>query len=109
VAYSNELKIAFGVEGELIAQHGAVSREVAEAMADAARRRLEADVGIGITGVAGPDELEGKPVGTVYTAVTDGLKKRSIQAIYPRSRPEIKHQAALGALFEMRRLLLEKD
>ena len=108
VAYSNELKIAFGVEAKLIAHYGAVSYEVAEAMAEAVRSRLGTDVGIGITGVAGPSELEGKPVGTVYTAVSDGVKKRVIHTLYPPPRQQIKQRAAFGALFELRKLLLER-
>ncbi|MDD5092947.1 MAG: CinA family protein, partial [Dehalococcoidia bacterium] len=59
-------------------------------------------------GVAGPDELEGKPVGTVYIGITDGEITRSIHVAFPQQRPRIKRYAAMGALFELRRLLLEK-
>ena len=107
VAYSNEMKMAFGVDPELITQHGAVSSQVAEAMAAAARNRLGADVGIGITGVAGPDELEGKPAGTVYIGITDGIITRSIHTAFPQHRLRIKRYAAMGALAELRRLLLD--
>ena len=56
MSYSNAAKTALlGVPAEMIEQHGAVSPEVARAMADGARAALDADVGIGITGVAGPD------------------------------------------------------
>jgi nicotinamide-nucleotide amidase len=74
VAYSNEAKTALlGVPAEMIAEHGAVSPEVARALADGARERFGADVGIGITGVAGPGGgTEAKPVGYVCFCVTTG-------------------------------------
>lgn len=74
VAYSNEAKTALlDVPAEMIAEHGAVSPEVARALADGARERFGADVGIGITGVAGPDGgTEAKPVGYVCLCVTTG-------------------------------------
>jgi nicotinamide-nucleotide amidase len=72
VAYSNEAKTALlGVPADMIATHGAVSPEVARALADGARDRFGADVGIGITGVAGPDGgTPAKPVGYVCFCVT---------------------------------------
>lgn len=77
VAYSNAAKTALlGVPAEMIAEHGAVSPEVARALADGARERFGADVGIGITGVAGPGGgTEAKPVGYVCFCVTtaDGV------------------------------------
>ena len=68
VAYSNELKEReLGVPAELIAEHGAVSAEVAEAMAHGARERLGVDVSVAVTGIAGPGGgTEEKPVGLVY-------------------------------------------
>jgi len=107
VSYTNEVKIACGVSADLIAQHGAVSAEVAEAMASAARQRLEADIGVGITGVAGPDELEGKPPGTVHIAVDNGVNKRTVAASYRPGRLTVKRMATTSALLEIRRLLLE--
>ena len=107
VAYSNEMKIAAGVDPKLITQHGAVSAQVAEAMAEAARKQLGADIGIGITGVAGPDEIEGKTVGTVYIGIADGTVTRSIRTVFPQHRLRIKRYAAMEALAELRRLLIE--
>ena len=74
VAYSNEAKTALlGVPADTIAAHGAVSPEVARALADGARARFGADVGVGITGVAGPDGgTPAKPVGYVCLCVTTG-------------------------------------
>jgi nicotinamide-nucleotide amidase len=109
VAYSNEMKAAFGVAPELITQHGAISSPVAEAMAVAARSCLGTDIGIGITGVAGPEELEGKPVGTVCIGITDGTRTRSTRTIFPQHRQQIKLYAATGALSKLRRFLRDAD
>ena len=71
-AYSKEIKHqVLGVPEELLEKYGAVSAEVASAMAVGARRVGQADLGIGITGVAGPETSEGKPVGTVFIALAD--------------------------------------
>lgn len=69
VSYSTELKVQMGVPQEVIDQHGAVSVETARAMAHAIREQLDADYGLGITGVAGPESQEDKPVGTAYIAI----------------------------------------
>jgi len=69
VSYSTELKAQMGVPREILEQYGAVSEQTARAMAHAVRQQLRADIGLGITGVAGPDLQEGKPVGTVHIAV----------------------------------------
>lgn len=68
-AYSIQLKEQMGVPHETIEQYGTVSEQTARAMAHAVREQLGADFGIGITGVAGPDTQEGKPVGTVHIAI----------------------------------------
>lgn len=106
VAYTNEVKVAWGVDAALIAAHGAVSAPVAEAMAQAVRERLGASYGIGVTGVAGPDPLEGKAPGTVFIAVADERGAQVFPATYPPRRPEVKFRATIGALFHLRRLLL---
>ena len=108
VAYSNEIKISSGVNAGIIDTYGAVSSEVAEAMAIAAKDRLEADLGIGTTGVAGPEELEGKPVGTVYIGLTDGKTTRSVRTGFPQHRRRIKHYAAMNALNELRKMLTQE-
>jgi nicotinamide-nucleotide amidase len=69
VSYSSELKVQMGVPAETIERFGAVSPETARAMAEAVRHLLRTDYGIGVTGVAGPDKQEEKPVGTVYIAI----------------------------------------
>ena len=108
VSYSNEAKIALGVDAHLIERCGAVSREVAEAMAEAARQRLKADIGIGITGVAGPDTLEGKAPGQVYMAICDSQGTESLEAPYPPlGRHRVRGLATVHALFWLRQRLLE--
>jgi nicotinamide-nucleotide amidase len=106
VAYSDEAKISCGVDPALIARHGAISPEVAGAMAKAARIRLGADIGVGVAGGAGLEELEGKPTGIAYIAIDDGKNERVIRGIYPPLRPEVKRRAATNALFELRKALL---
>jgi nicotinamide-nucleotide amidase len=69
VTYSSDMKIQMGVPREILDQYGAVSEEAARAMAHAVRERLGTAFGVAITGVAGPETDEGKPVGTVYIAV----------------------------------------
>lgn len=106
VSYTNEVKVAYGVDASLLSSHGAVSPEVAVSMAEAVRGRLAADIGVGITGVAGPDPLEGKRAGTVHIAICDSTGARTVRGAYPPLRPEVKRRAANHALFELRRGLL---
>lgn len=107
VAYSNETKIAHGVDAKLIEQYGAVSPQVAAAMAVASRQRLDADVGVGITGVVGPDALEGKPVGTVHIAIDTPCRSSTFQANLPFTRLRAKRLAITAALFHLRGILFE--
>ena len=106
VTYTNEAKIASGVNPDLIARHGAVSPAVAADMARAARERLQSNIGIGITGVAGPAEMEGKPAGTVFIAIDNQKELKLIEGRYPPLRHQVKRRATYNALFELRRLLL---
>jgi len=107
VAYSAQMKTAFGVDAALLARQGTIDPEVAAAMAQAARLRLEADIGIGITGVAGPAEVEGKPVGTVHIAIDSEGKRSSLSVLYPPRRHEVKRRAVYSALFKLRQFLLD--
>jgi len=109
VTYSNEMKAEYGVDSGLLAKHGAVSSQVSEAMAEAVRNRLGADIGIGITGVAGPEKREDKPIGTIYIGISDRKETRSIHAIFPQHRPRIKRYAVMSALNELRHLLLQSQ
>ncbi len=105
VTYTNEAKIAYGVKPDLIERHGAVSPQVAADMARAARAGLAADIGIGITGVAGPAEMEGKPAGTVFIAIDNGKENKLIEGHYPPLRHQVKRRAVYHALFELRKML----
>jgi nicotinamide-nucleotide amidase len=108
VVYSNAAKAALaGVDPAVIERVGAVSPEVAEALADGARERLAADVGVGITGVAGPGGgTEAKPVGLVCISVTaaDGRLTRSVNL--PGDRADVRDRSSTVAMHLVRRLLL---
>ena len=110
VAYSAQMKMGLGVSADLIEKHGVISGEVAEAMAAAARRNLDAGYGIGITGVAGDDEIEGKPPGTMHIAVAGTLgPAETISYTFYQGRPATKRRAVTTALFLLRRTLLARD
>jgi nicotinamide-nucleotide amidase len=110
VTYANEAKTALaGVPAELIERVGAVSGEVAEAMADGVRQALGATIGIGVTGVAGPGGgSEEKPVGTVWFCVSDADGRLTRRALLPGNRSDIRDRATTVALHLLRRLLLEE-
>ncbi|MBI2304831.1 MAG: competence/damage-inducible protein A [Chloroflexi bacterium] len=108
VSYTNQTKMALGIEPELLSRYGAVSPEVAEAMAATCRQRLGADIGVSTTGVAGPDLLEGKPVGTVHIGVVDGHKKHITSHRFQPNRLSVKRRGALTALVQLRRFLLSQ-
>jgi nicotinamide-nucleotide amidase len=107
VAYADAVKVsALGVPRELIDQHGAVSAEVAAAMARGVRGRLGADVGVGVTGIAGPGgATPDKPVGLVYVSVSAPDAERTIDFNYPSDRAAIRSRAAVAALHLVRRVL----
>ncbi len=100
VCYSNELKTAWAdVPPELIQAKGAVSSEVAIALAEGIRRRVGSTFGVGVTGVAGPSGgSEEKPVGTVHIALSHagGVKERGVR--FPGDRESIRFQASQVAL-----------
>lgn len=107
VAYSNELKRSeLGVDEELIEEYGAISAEVAEAMARGARERLGADVTIAVTGVAGPGGgTEEKPVGLVYFHAETPEGGRGLFFSFPGDRESIRRRSVVGSLHLVRRLL----
>lgn len=98
VAYTAESKIAYGVSPETIQRYGLVSEETALAMATAAKIFLNASVGIGVTGVAGPEPMEDKPQGLVYIGIALPSGTRVIKGQYPPGRDLVKARATLGAL-----------
>ena len=99
VSYSMGAKARFGVPTDTLTAHGAVSAETASAMAEAARRELNATYGLATTGVAGPDELEGHPVGTVFVGLAgpDGTQTQCYR-FPPLGREAVRLRAAYAAL-----------
>ncbi|WIG57838.1 MAG: ADP-ribose pyrophosphatase/nicotinamide-nucleotide amidase [Ktedonobacterales bacterium] len=108
VAYSAEMKMQWGVPRETIDTFGVISVETARAMAEASRERLGASIGIGITGIAGPDAQEGKPVGTVHIAVASDGRVSDTSQRFRGARTEIKWRAAITAL-NLLRLHLHRE
>jgi nicotinamide-nucleotide amidase len=114
VTYSNDLKTAFaGVDKGLIEQHGAVSSQVAKAMAEGIRKKAGATLGLAVTGIAGPSGgTEEKPVGLVYIAVSDGKETEVVQknfsglATTQNIRERVRNLSAQAALDMVRRRLM---
>ena len=107
VAYANEVKVGeLGVPQALIDEHGAVSAEVAEAMAHGVRERMGVDVGVSVTGVAGPGGgSEEKPVGLVYFHVSTPEGSEGGTFSFPGDRDSIRRRAVVGSLQLVRRML----
>ena len=106
-AYSVKVKEDMGVPHDIIEQYGVISEETAKAMAHAIRERFDADYGVGITGIAGPEKQEDKPVGTVHVAIEgpEGV----VTAMGPGwrgGREDVKRHSVLTAL-NLLRLHLE--
>jgi nicotinamide-nucleotide amidase len=96
-----------GVDAQMIERHGAVSREVAVALADGIRERCGATIGLGITGIAGPaGGTEEKPVGLVYVAVSDAEGIDWIEKRFAGDRGGIRFYASQQALDLVRRRLM---
>ena len=108
VAYANEAKVRLlGVPSDLIAEYGAVSAEVAEAMAEGVRLRAGTDFGLSVTGIAGPGGgSEGKPVGLVYIALSDAAHTEHRKLMLPGDRQLIRSRASQAALDLVRRRLI---
>lgn len=108
VVYSNALKTDFAdVPEETIEEYGAVSREVAEALAKGIRRKTGATFGVGITGIAGPSgATETKPVGLVYISITDGAHTEVVEKRFMGDRDRVRLWASQQALDMIRRRLM---
>jgi nicotinamide-nucleotide amidase len=99
VAYATDLKAALlGVDGDLLAQEGAVHPRVAAQMADGVRRRLGATWGLATTGVAGPDPQDGRPPGTVYLGVAGPADVRSVGLVIAGDRAAVRRGTVDAAL-----------
>ena len=106
LVYATDTKAALaGVPDDVLATDGAVSDETARALARGARERLGATWGVGVTGVAGPEAQEGKPVGTVHVAVDGPTGVRSVTRRLPGDRQRVRLLAVTGALDLLRRQL----
>src|SRR5437763_101953 len=108
VVYDNTLKTSFSdVPASLIKEHGAVSKEVAIALANGIRKRCASTLAIAITGVAGPGGgTKEKPVGLVYSALADGKKPEVLERKFPGDRDRVRMYASQQALDMVRRKLI---
>ena len=107
VSYCNEIKNALlGVPAEILESAGAVSAPVAEAMAEGAKKALNADIAVSVTGLAGPggDEF-GNPVGTVFIGYSDEKVTVSKHFLFSGTREEIRSQAVVETL----KLIMEQN
>lgn len=105
ISYCNEIKHhLLGVDKTVLSRCGAVSAPVAEAMAAGARKALQADVAVSVTGLAGPGGDEyGNPVGTVFIGYSDAKVLTSDHYVFQGSREEIRQQAVCAAMDLIRR------
>jgi nicotinamide-nucleotide amidase len=108
VVYSNDLKTLFAdIPPLMIEAHGAVSKEVAQALAENIREICKADIGVGVTGIAGPGGgTEEKPVGLVYIAVSNGFKNDVVHRRFFGDRERVRRWASQMALDMVRRMLM---
>jgi nicotinamide-nucleotide amidase len=108
VAYSNDLKEKLlGVDPSLIVAHGAVSTEVARAMAEGVRHETGADIGVSVTGIAGPTGgTQEKPVGTVFIGLATATETEVIHCRFSGNRWQVQELTAVKSLDIIRRLLL---
>jgi nicotinamide-nucleotide amidase len=111
VAYANDVKEReLGVPAALLEEHGAVSAEVAAAMAHGAREQLGVDVAVSVTGIAGPDGgTPEKPIGLVYLHVETPDESRGREFSFPGDRASIRARSVVGALHLVRRLVQSRD
>src|SRR5437763_10667032 len=107
-SYSNDAKtLSLAVDSELILKHGAVSAEVAEAMAEGVRHRADTEFGLSVTGIAGPGGgTEEKPVGLVFIALSDDAHTEHRKLMLPGDRHLIRWRASQAALDLLRRRLI---
>ena len=99
VVYATDLKTALaGVPADLLAAHGPVSPETAAALAEGVRLRCAATWGVGLTGVAGPDPVDGHGPGRVYLGLSDGARTDVVRLDLPGDRAEVRSAAVDAAV-----------
>ena len=99
VTYCNEAKnIVLGVSTETLSEHGAISAETAKEMAEGIRKVMDADIGVSVTGNAGPGAAEEKPVGLVYIGVSSENYSTVLKNHFEGDRVSVREQAADSAL-----------
>jgi PncC family amidohydrolase len=109
VAYTADAKRAHGVPVPILEQYGTVAAETAHAMAEAVAREFAADAGLATTGVAGPSEVEGKPVGTFYIAHDFKGQRKVVHSHWSTTRLELKRRAVMDAMYLIWRMLEEQQ
>jgi nicotinamide-nucleotide amidase len=105
IAYNEASRTVFGLDPKCVSRYGTVSTETCESMAAIAREKLGTSIGLGLTGVMGPAEIEGQSIGTIYISLDDGRHRYNLSKNYPGNRLQIKQRAVTAALFELRRIL----
>ncbi len=106
VTYATGAKVQMGVPAEVVERHGVISRETAEAMAATVRRTLQADIGVGITGIAGGSPVEGQPPGTMHIALAHDAAVEYAYWRYYQGRVATKRRVQQQVLSMLRRHLL---
>jgi len=106
VAYSRVAREALGVSATILDEHGTIAQRTTQALAQAARERAQADVAVATTGVAGPNESEGKPVGLLHIVVDVQGRQMCYETRYSTTRTEYKRRGALEALYHLWRELV---
>lgn len=99
VCYSKKAKVKLlGISEKIISRYGTVSIETTKAMAEAIKKLRRTKIGLAVTGVAGPDLTENKPVGRVYIVLSHGKKNYVKEFMFKGKREEIKKQVAVAAI-----------
>ena len=111
MTYSEKTKASFlGIDPALLERVGVVSEACAREMAEAARRLADTDFALSFTGVAGPDELEGQPKGTVYIALAQRNGDTLVsENHFARDRDYVRHSSVMKGLDMLRRAILNKN
>lgn len=104
IAYSNDIKTTVvGVREDTLRNYGAVSAEVAHEMANGVRRKLKTDIGLGITGIAGPGGgTNKKPIGLVFMSIVDKKNASTKRFVFTGTREQIRKKACKEALLLLR-------